>query len=377
MKKIPLIVSTILGLLISIYTVSCSDDSNSDSGISSIGGGASSNAVGTTGAAAVSATDVTACGSATGVAKIVCLTEQLKATLTASQLAAIQLDYTYANIKTWSNLPAVMSARKGVPLGNLSTAQAGIAKAIIKEMSGTDSNEGYDEIQQLLYADNYLNTNGGGSTYGSGNFYLAFFGTPSATGKFEIMFTGHHKTIANTYNNGALVAATPLFTATEPLSFAVNSITYAPMDQEKNAIVALLSGLSSTQLAAAKASTTFTDLVCGPNANWSFPTAYSGLQCSNLSANQKALVLNIIKTYVNDVNDTNAASILATYTAELDNTYIYYSGNTSMTVKNDYLRIAGPKVWIEFSVQGGIVLSGVHYHSIWRDRMNDYATTNS
>jgi hypothetical protein len=52
-----------------------------------------------------------------------------------------------------------------------------------------------------------------------------------------------------------------------------------------------------------------------------------------LDATQKALVLNVIKTYVNDVSDTNAASILATYTSELDNTYIYYSGNTSMTVK--------------------------------------------
>ncbi|OPG96688.1 hypothetical protein B2I21_19755, partial [Chryseobacterium mucoviscidosis] len=100
-----------------------------------------------------------------------------KATLTSSQLAALQLDYTYANIKTWSNLPAAMSARKGIPLGNLNATQVGIAKAIIKEMSGTTANEGYDEIQQLLYADNYLNANGGGSTYGSGNFYLAFFGT--------------------------------------------------------------------------------------------------------------------------------------------------------------------------------------------------------
>ena len=379
MKKILSMVS-ILGITLGTVIISCSGDSDSaDSGnsTSTTGGGASDNAVGTTGAASVAATDVTACGSVTGVSKIVCLTEQLKATLTSSQLAALQLDYTYANIKTWSNLPAAMSARKGIPLGNLNATQVGIAKAIIKEMSGTAANEGYDEIQQLLYADNYLNANGGGSTYGSGNFYLAFFGTPSATGKFEIMFTGHHKTIANTYNNGALVAATPLFTATEPLSFAVNSTTYAPMDQEKNAIVALLGGLSSTQLATAKASTTFTDLVCGPNANWSFPTAFSGLQCSALDATQKALVLNVIKTYVNDVSDTNAASILATYTSELDNTYIYYSGNTSMTVKNDYFRIAGPKVWIEFSVQGGIVLSGVHYHSIWRDRVNDYATTNS
>jgi hypothetical protein len=231
------------------FIVSCSGDNDSaDSGnsTSTTGGGASDNAVGTTGAASVAATDVTACGSVTGVSKIVCLTEQLKATLTSSQLAALQLDYTYANIKTWSNLPAAMSARKGIPLGNLNATQVGIAKAIIKEMSGTTANEGYDEIQQLLYADNYLNANGGGSTYGSGNFYLAFFGTPSATGKFEIMFTGHHKTIANTYNNGALVAATPLFTATEPLSFAVNSTTYAPVDQEKNAIVALLGALSST-----------------------------------------------------------------------------------------------------------------------------------
>lgn len=375
MKKIPLILSVLIGIVLFGYTVSCSRDNSSDSGSS--GGGTSTNAVGTTGAASISATTVTACGSVSGVAKIVCLTEQLKATLTSTQLAAIQLDYSFANIKTWSNLPASMSARKGIPLGNLSATQVGIAKAIIKEMSGTGANEGYDEVQQLLYADNYLNANGGGSTYGSGNYYLAFFGTPSTTGKFEIMFTGHHKTVANTYNNGTLVSATPHFEAVEPLSFAVNGTTYAPINQEKDAFVAILAGLSSTQLASAKSGSTFNDLVCGPTANWSFPTTFSGLQCSNLDATQKALVMNAIKTYVNDIDDTNAANILATYSSELDNTYILYSGTTAMNTRSDYFRIAGPHVWIEFSVQGGIVLSGVHYHSIWRDRINDYATTKS
>ena len=36
------------------------------------------------------------------------------------------------------------------------------------------------------------------------------------------------------------------------------------------------------------------------------------------------------------------------------------------------MRIDGPGVWIEFSVQNGIVMSGVHYHSIWRDHIRDY-----
>jgi hypothetical protein len=66
---------------------------------------------------------------------------------------------------------------------------------------------------------------------------------------------------------------------------------------------------------------------------------------------------------------------LATYTAELDNTYILYSGTTALDTKNDYVRIDGPHVWIEFSVQNGIIMSGVHHHSVWRDRVNDYGTT--
>jgi hypothetical protein len=90
------------------------------------------------------------------------------------------------------------------------------------------------------------------------------------------------------------------------------------------------------------------------------------------------LVLNVIKTYTNDIDDNDAAAFLETYTSELDNTYILYSGTTSMNTKNDYFRIDGPHVWIEFVVAGGVVFpSGIHFHSIWRDRSTDYAGTKS
>jgi hypothetical protein len=37
-----------------------------------------------------------------------------------------------------------------------------------------------------------------------------------------------------------------------------------------------------------------------------------------------------------------------------------------------YFRIDGPRVWIEVSCQSGEVLSGTHYHSIFRDKTYDY-----
>jgi hypothetical protein len=329
----------------------------------------------TTSVSAVEASTSATCTSLTGTAKLLCLCDEFKASLSTTQIATLQLSYTFSNISTWSNLPAAMAARKGLRLGDLTTAQIALAKAIIKQMSGTTTNEGYEEVQQLFLADDYLNVNGGGSTYGSSNYYLAFFGTPANTGQFEIMMTGHHKTVGNTYKNGALISGTPSFVATEPVTWTSGGTTYAPVSQEKDAFAAILASLSTTQLATAKSSSTFSDILLGPNTNWSFPITSSGLICSGLTTAQKTLVLNAIKTYVNDIDDASAASIMATYTSEIDNTYILYSGTTSVGSQNDYFRIDGPHVWIEFSVPNGVILSGVHYHSVWRDRVNDYGTT--
>ncbi len=135
----------------------------------------------------------------------------------------------------------------------------------------------------------------------------------------------------------------------------------------------MLTGLSNAELTSAKLSSTYSDILLGPGQDGKFPTTRSGLKVSELSSAKKALVLAAIKTYVADIDDENAALILAKYTAELDETYIAYSGTTAMETKNDYVRIDGPNVWIEYSTQGGIVIrSANHPHSVWRDRTGDY-----
>jgi Protein of unknown function (DUF3500) len=317
------------------------------------------------------------CSTTTGVAKLICLCDAFKATLSSAQIAALQLSYSFANIKTWSNLPAAMSPRLGLKFSSLNATQLAAAKAIVQQMTGTTANEGYDEVQQVWLADDYLVSNGGaGSDYGSGNYYIAFFGTPAMTGTFEIMETGHHKTVANTYTNGVMVGYTPHFEAVEPISWTSGGTTYSPISQERDAFVTFLASLTTTQQTAMKTSSSFSDLVLVPGKEWVFPTTHLGSLGSTLTSAQKTNLLNVIKTYTNDIDDANAATVLATYTNELDNTYITYSGTTAMTTKYDYFRIDGPHVWIEFIVAGGIVFKqSTHIHSIWRDRVNDYAGT--
>lgn len=319
--------------------------------------------------------NVTACDNETGFSRIVCLADAFKAQLTSAQLATVQLTYTKSNATRWSNLPQGLvgssSKRVGLAFGAMTTTQIQYAKALLKAVAGSTSNEGWDELQQLLNADEYLAANGGGTTYGAANYYIAFLGTPGATGTFEIQYGGHHTAFANTYTDGVLTGATPSFRGVEPFAtFTWNGTGNQPIQQEQVAMSAMLTGLSSTELASAKLSSTYSDLVVGPQNDDGFPATQSGISCANLSTAQKNLVLAAIRTYVTDVADTTA--IMARYTDELNSTYISYSGTTTMTTRNDYARIDGPSVWIEYSCQNGIVLSGTHPHSVWRDKSTDY-----
>ena len=317
----------------------------------------------------------TTCSSSTGLAKVVCLAEAFKATLSTTQVSTMQLTYSKSNAQKWSNLPAALSARIGINLGSLNATQLAAFRdlmVVVLALGVTD--EGYDEMLGNLVADDYLGTIGGGSDYGAGNFYLSFLGTPSTTGLWEILFTGHHYTQPYTFNAGQTTGVTPAFRGVEPASAVTGgSRTYQPFEQERQVFATMLTGLSTTEQATAKLSSTFSDLVLGPGQDGKFPSTKVGLQVSNLDATKQALVLNAIKLYVNDLDATTAAPILAKYTSELANTYIAYSGTTAVASQNDYVRIDGPSVWIEFSYQGGVIIRNTpHPHSVWRDHTSDY-----
>lgn len=305
------------------------------------------------------------------------------ATLSDAQRAALLQEYTLANAARWHTYPqwalGRRQARTGLRLSTLSAEQWDALNALLAAATGSERNEGYDEIQQHLAADDWIGRNGGGSGYGRGNFYIAFLGTPSNTGIWQLQFGGHHLALTNTYRNGVLVGATPSFRAIEPHSaIRLGDATLRPQLDEWEAFVALLASLNPRQRAAAELADEQDALLLGPevrNKDWNFPVRTQGIAVSSLDEEQRALLMKAISLYVNDVADANAASILARYKSELDVTYLSFSGSTSLTSTGDYVRIDGPSVWIELVMDPPYSTNQPHIHAVWRDKRTDYGGT--
>lgn len=311
-----------------------------------------------------------------GHQRLVCLADALKATLSPEMKTRMLLPYTVEDAKKWSNFPPVgYPDRVGPTLGDFDIKQLGIIKAMLKEAAGIAANEGYDEMEQILNADDYLKANTQDQAgFSSSNFHIAFLGTPAPTGTWELYFGGHHMAFANTYKDGRLMGATPSFRGVEPFTrFTMNGRENAPMAQEQAAFAGMLTALTPMEQSRAKLTELFTDIVAGPQKDDNFPAEREGVRVGDLNPAQQALVLKAIETYVGDVSPAEAATIMAKYRAELPETYIAFSGTPTMNAENDYVRIDGPSVWIESSMQPGRSVPGIHPHSVWRDRESDYA----
>jgi Protein of unknown function (DUF3500) len=313
----------------------------------------------------------------TDIANIVKAAEAFKATLTATQLTALQYAYTKTQAQKWSNFPeAIYKGRVGLQTSTLSTAQWTALLALLKVTTGTTVNEGYEEYVGILDADDYLGKNGGGTDYGSGNYYIGFLGMPSATGLWCLQIGGHHGTNLFTYNGGKMTGGTPNFRSTEPYPTWTSTNTgktVQPLVQETTTFAAFLTSLSATELTTAKRLAAQNDLIAGPQKDAAFPTTRIGVKAGNLTTAQKDKLLIAIKTWVDELDDKAATAVLAKYKSEIDDTYVSYFGGTTMAEKGDYILIDGPGVWIEWSMQGAIIIKGgVHPHSVWRDRKSDY-----
>jgi hypothetical protein len=310
------------------------------------------------------------------VEKIVCLANAFKATLTAAQIASVEIAFNATTQARWSNLPGGVSIRNGLEFSTLTAAQIAAAKAVIQAASGTTAEEGYAEFSQINAADTYLGTIGGGGGYNESKYIIAFLGTPSLTGKWLLQFGGHHYAQNIAFNNGKVIGTTPSHQGVEPLSYTNTAGTFTPLKAEQAAMLAMLNGLTATQLAGAQLTTSFGDISVGPGKDGQFPTTKVGLRCNTLTATQKNLVAAAMKPWTQDADDASGSALQALYVNELDNTYIAYSKNPTLAANGDYVRIDGPSVWIELVCQGGIVVQGqIHYHAIYRDHTRDYGAS--
>jgi hypothetical protein len=296
----------------------------------------------------------------------------LFATLSATQKNGVQFAFDRATASSkWSNLPCGAACRNGLQFSTLSATQLEAALAVAQAAL---SSAGYGTFHGIRMADDVLGSLGPIGTYNSGIYFIAFIGTPSSTGEWILQLGGHHYAL-NFYYHGSVESPTPYYTGINPHSFTLAGQSYAPLKPKTDAMVAMIAGLNATQRTAAKLSGAFGDVLLGPGADNAFPTP-SGLKVSTLSATQQALVVDAMEAWVNDMPSGVASDFLAAYTSSsaLENTYVGWAGsNANLASQGSYIRIDGPRAWMEIVVQGPASVPGqLHYHAIWRDEALDY-----
>jgi len=296
------------------------------------------------------------------------------ATLDADQLDAASYDYSDDAAKTnWSNLPEGMVQRNGLSVGEMTDEQYDALLTLLQAML---SDDGYEQVLEMMAADDVLAESGsGGLDWSSDNYFISFFGEPSTDSRFMIQFGGHHLALNVDYA-GDTITMTPEFVGIEPQTWTDDAgTTVEPLASMKSAVFTLLGSLSSDQLAASELSQIYDDVVMGAGADdGDFPDD-GGVLVSSLSQEQQDLVTAAIREWVGDIDESVAEEIVAQYVAAYDETYVSWSGSTDAESESAYFRISGPAVWIEYVNQSGIGFDGIHIHTVYRDKTSDYGAT--
>ena len=206
---------------------------------------------------------------------------------------------------------------------------------------------------------------GMGVSFGSAVYMIAFLGQPSKTEPWLLQVGGHHLAF-NIYYKGAAGSATPYFLGAQPTTWKdEEGKAHDPLAPMRDSMQGLVNSLTPEQSKKAKLDARFDDVYVGPGRDGKFPASSEGVPVSELSDASKAMVKRAIAAWTADT--PQAAEYRKLYEADIDKVKVAFSGPTTMDERGAYVRIDGPRVWIEYACQGSD-----HYHTIWRDRLTDY-----
>jgi hypothetical protein len=312
----------------------------------------------------------------------------LRKSLDESQIAAMERPLARESAIQWSNLPLGVVPRRGLKLGDFDESQAAAARAVF---SAALSACGLTLLDEIRLADDYLIPFDKRPIGWSGaNYFLSILGKPSPTSPWMLQLGGHHLAYNFTFN-GRLPGATPLFLGSEPIRFEMKGKMHEPLNVQSAAMSRLASAIATHPQA--RLSGTFTDVVKGVEVkavpgqlptggiDTGFPQTYPdgtqdrGIAVSALDREQRQRVREAIDSYLSLPGASVSAALRAAYEdgEAFNATYVGFAGSPELTAKGSYVRIDGPRVWMEFVVQPAVANpETLHYHALWRDKQSDY-----
>jgi hypothetical protein len=291
--------------------------------------------------------------------------------LGADQVSSIHHpDLSDAARTQWSNFPAAMSLRPGVPLANLSEGQRVLLHDLLR---ASTSSQGYHKMTGAIRADQVLHDLQGGADqmFGSANYYTTVFGSPEDT-NWAWMLTGHHMSAIFTVS-GDRTAFTPMFTGVQPLQVPSGlDAGWQVLPQDAGRASELLASLSGDQqnVAIITASSPG-DVVAGPGRQASL-SSFQGISSGQLSDQQQRLLWLLVEEFVRNADFDAAEAQLALVQQTWGDLHFAWQGPLPSADARYYFRVHGPRLLIEYDVQEPLSNQGGHIHAITRDPTNDY-----
>ena len=285
-------------------------------------------------------------GSADATSKALAATQAFTATLTDEQRPKAIYEYDSDRKPKWNNLPPNMANPAGIPLADLSPVQRDLAFVVVKSVL---SPYGYQKALDVIDADAYFGTNmGAGFPTGRNAYRLAIFGKPSLTEPWEIQFNGHHLGLNVTIVGKNNVMA-PSMIGAYPNIYPKDGKEFHVMGGETSRAVSLMQALTADQQKKATITSVMGDYILGPGHDGEVVQP-EGLKASEMTTQQKKILLDLTSRWVNVINDPAAKAKMSEVQKNIGLTYFAWSGTPDAGEKA-YFRVQGPTVWIEYAPQ--------------------------
>jgi hypothetical protein len=214
-----------------------------------------------------------------------------------------------------------------------------------------------------------LGNGGGRIRYGSDYYYAAFLGEPSSSQPWMFQFGGHHLAI-NVTVFGPNISFSPMLTGGQPLNITYDGEAVYITRPETAAAQAFVDSLTDDQRETAILGNQSITLLLGPG-KYGTTLAPEGIKGSNLTNEQKSLLLDIVEARLGFINDDDFSAKIKTVRRELDDTYFAWWGPVG-TLGAAYFRVTAPSLVMEYAPQqrGGDPTE--HAHNMYREPQNDY-----
>ncbi|MBS0262987.1 MAG: DUF3500 domain-containing protein [Planctomycetes bacterium] len=301
----------------------------------------------------------------------------LREKLSPEQLAKASFAFDDAERLNWHFIPR---ERKGLALRELEGPALRAAHTLI---SSSLSKSGYDQTMSIMSLEEVLylletepkERSERRERRNPGKYYISIFGTPSETGRWGWRLEGHHLSLNYTLDKGEVVSATPEFFGTNPAAIEAGpgrSIRVLGPEEDMARQILKLSTPEQAKIMHIDTKAP-DDLRVGPKAETPSAqpetTAPVGLPASQMSADQKKLLAELLTEYLNNMPADVAAKRRAALTqAGFDNIHFAWWGDTERNQRH-YYRVQGPTFLVEYNNTQN---NANHVHSYWRDFAGDF-----